>query len=197
MVILARTGCFLSMPSMTGRLAGGSAPLCLFFGGVGRQRDARQAAGGLPFAVLPEIGGPAAARLIRHQIHPMKAPPERRFRPSAGGQYALAGVCRRGWRSASTGITPLEERVFNRCCAFLLLVARRPRAFFARQPADDKVTHPFFSPKGTAAAKDSAGTKTLGASGKFRRERRRIRDWPPGRRKGGRDKDVESARSAR
>ncbi|MCS5935116.1 hypothetical protein LNO92_18140 [Klebsiella variicola subsp. variicola] len=60
-----------------------------------------------------EIGGPAAARLIRHQIHPMKAPPGTTIQAQCDAvSTMLAGRLPPWLAKRLNRDNPLEERVF-------------------------------------------------------------------------------------
>ncbi|WP_049162406.1 NifB/NifX family molybdenum-iron cluster-binding protein, partial [Klebsiella variicola] len=60
-----------------------------------------------------EIGGPAAARLIRHQIHPMKAPPGTTIQAQCDAVSAMLAGRLPPWLAKRLNRdNPLEERVF-------------------------------------------------------------------------------------
>ncbi|MEV9065380.1 NifB/NifX family molybdenum-iron cluster-binding protein [Klebsiella quasipneumoniae] len=60
-----------------------------------------------------EIGGPAAARLIRHQIHPMKAPPGTTIQAQCAAVSAMLAGRLPPWLAKRLNRdNPLEERVF-------------------------------------------------------------------------------------
>ncbi|PLM90568.1 hypothetical protein CWN47_30230 [Klebsiella variicola] len=107
------------------------------------------------------------------------------FLPPQRHPFFQQGKCRRTGTKVTAGGWAHQE--------MLCLLPADPAGFFLSLQG-----HPFFQ----QGKRRRTGTKVtaggLGASGKLARTQARIQDWPPGRRpEGGRDKDVESARSAR
>ncbi|SXF19620.1 Uncharacterised protein [Klebsiella variicola] len=107
------------------------------------------------------------------------------FLPPQGHPFFQQGKRRRTGTKVTAGGWAHQE--------MLCLLPADPAGFFLPPQR-----HPFFQ----QGKRRRTGTKVtaggLGASGKLARTQARIQDWPPGRRpEGGRDKDVESARSAR
>ncbi len=107
------------------------------------------------------------------------------FLPPQGHPFFQQGKRRRTGTKVTAGGWAHQE--------MLSLLPADPAGFFLSLQGAS-----FLSARQAPQDRDKSDSGGLGASGKLARTQARIQDWPPGRRpEGGRDKDVESARSAR